>query len=179
MQGYNLKFDIASSGLQLEAWMLPLIILPVVGAFLVFQPKLMLRLLPSGLQGRLRIIFSWFFFLFSTTISAIWLTSYLATYLHLRDARVTNGFQTVEGCLQGFHPMPEGGHDSERLLFGGIAFEYSDYTVTPAFNVTEPLGGPIHADSRVRIGYVGPDIVRVETIDNACPKAPDLGRPGK
>ena len=75
--------------------------------------------------------------------------------------------------------MPEGGHDSERLLVGGLAFEYSDYIATPAFNNTESHGGPIHADSRVRIGYVGTDIVRVETIDNVCPRAPEIGAPSK
>lgn len=179
MHDYNLNFDIASNSIQLHVWMIPLVILPVVGACLVFLPKLMLTILPSGIKGEARTVFSWFFFLFSTAISTIWLFSHTTTYLQLRHARITDQFQTVEGCLQGFHPMPETGHDTERLLVGGRAFAYSDYQPTPAFNKTESHGGPIHADSRVRLGYVGSDIVKVETIDNVCPRAPDIGAPSE
>ena len=38
------------------------LIFVAVGVLLVFRPALMQRILPSGLQGRARVIFSWFFF---------------------------------------------------------------------------------------------------------------------
>lgn len=178
MQGYKLNFDVAS-GMRFEIWMLPLVILPLVGACLVFLPKTTSKLLPHPAQGSWRTAFSWFYFIFSSTISIVWIISHTGTYLQLRNSVVTNSVKTVEGCLQGFHPMPEGGHDTERLLVDGLSFSYSDYLATPGFNKTESHGGPIHADSRVRIGYFGPDIVKVETIDHACPHAPDIDAPNR
>lgn len=175
MTGYNLDFDIASTPVRLDAWIIPLVILPVVGACLVFFPALMSRILPGGLKGGARTVFSWFFFLFSTSISLFAVGAQTAAYLDLRDARLSGNFASVEGCLQGFHPMPEGGHDSERLLIQGRHFEYSDYIITPAFNNSESHGGPIHPDSQVRIGFVGSHILRLETMDHACPRAPDIG----
>lgn len=179
MGDYNLVFDIAAKPFQIEIWMMPIIILPLVGAFLVFLPGPMRTVLPGGLKGKARTVFSWFFFLFSTAISTIFIVTQSASYLHLRQARTAHQFQTVEGCLEGFHRMPEGGHDTERIRVGGRSFEYSDFIITPAFNNTESHGGPIHATSRVRIGYVGSDIVKLETIDDVCPRAPDLSAPSE
>ena len=70
--------------------------------------------------------------------------------------------------------MPQEGHDVEKIEVDGHIFTYSDYISTPAFHITESHGGPIHADSKVRLAFSGQDIVRVEVQQKACPKAPDF-----
>jgi hypothetical protein len=97
-------------------------------------------------------------------------------YLSLLHARLDGTYQRTEGCVQGFHPMGREGHQLERVQVNGQEFDYSDFVLTSGFRQTEAYGGPIHADSRVRLGYVGSDIVRVEVVDHACPRAPDPGR---
>lgn len=99
--------------------------------------------------------------------------NFSANYI-LRTARSDGSFSVTEGCLQSFHPMPYDGHDTERLGINGRCFSYSDYSLTPAFNHTEAHGGPVHADSRLRVYYVGGSIVRLEVADHACPAAPDV-----
>lgn len=59
----------------------------------------------------------------------------------------------VEGVIAQFHPMPPQGHDTERFIVDGVAFAYSDYFVTPAFNTTRSHGGPLHAGAYVRLYF--------------------------
>jgi hypothetical protein len=62
----------------------------------------------------------------------------------------------VEGPIENFHPMPYGGHDTERFTVADVHFAYSDYAVTPGFNQTSSHGGPIREGLQVRITYTGP-----------------------
>jgi hypothetical protein len=61
----------------------------------------------------------------------------------------------VEGIVDSFHPMPYGGHDTERFTVDGVHFSYSDYIIDAGFNRTSSHGGPIRAGLRVRIHYSG------------------------
>jgi hypothetical protein len=65
--------------------------------------------------------------------------------------------QIVEGTVEDFHPMPFGGHDTERFRVGGVHFAYSDFVVSPGFNHTSSHGGPIRQGLAVRIHYRGPE----------------------
>ena len=169
---YRTAFDLARSGVPFEPFLLIPLVLAAVGALLVFMPGLMNRLLPGGPKGSARVIFSWFYFLFTATLSVVVLTAYYGSYFGMRQALRTGQAAVVEGCLETFHPMPEGGHDEERIKVGGQVFTYSDYILTPGFSQSESHGGPIHADSRVRIHAVGDTIARLEVVDHACPPAP-------
>jgi hypothetical protein len=107
----------------------------------------------------------------------------VAGYDHVRQVRddrateQSGNLGLVEGCLQGFHPMPVDGHDHERILVNGTSFSYSDFDEsTPGFNNTSSHGGPIQADSAVQIHYIGNTIVKLAVSDHACPHAPDLPR---
>ncbi|MCB2088518.1 MAG: hypothetical protein R3E18_04320 [Sphingomonadaceae bacterium] len=84
----------------------------------------------------------------------------------------------VAGCLDYYHPMPEAGHDRETVALGGRIFRHSDFRLHAAFNNTASNGGPIHADSEVRLWYSGSKILRAEVKPNACPAAPDPGEYG-
>jgi hypothetical protein len=171
---YRVAFDLADQPFRLNppSVVVPLI-LTVVGALLVFMPARMQRLLPNWPMGVSRKGFSWFYFLGSGFSLMIFAYSWINSSLTLRSVEKNGAAQVVEGCMETFHPMPVTGHDTERLTIKGQAFEYSDYIITPAFSRTESHGGPVHADSRLKIFHVGGDIVRLEVADHACPPAED------
>ena len=79
--------------------------------------------------------------------------------------------------MQGFHPMPFEGHDEERIRVNGEGFSYTDYDLSPRFHNSEGHGGPIHADSAVKVWFEGNNIVRLAVSDHACPIAPDIAQP--
>lgn len=65
--------------------------------------------------------------------------------------------RVVEGTVEDFHPMPYGGHDTERFRVGAVHFAYSDFEVISGFHQTSSHGGPIREGLAVRIHYRGPD----------------------
>ncbi len=67
--------------------------------------------------------------------------------------------------------------EKERLQINGRLFEYQDLIFIPAFHTTEYGGGPIYADSKLRLTVAGDYIVKVEVQQHACPAAPDFPRP--
>lgn len=168
---YRTVFDAATPNAGFSPFMLIPLVLAGVGALLVFMPKTMERLLPNGPKGAARTVFSWFYFLFSSTMSVLVIGGYFVGSDELRQGLESGQAVVSEGCLETFHPMPEAGHDDERIRVGGRLFTYSDYVLTSGFNQSESHGGPIHADSRVRIHAVGDTIARLEVIDHACPPA--------
>jgi hypothetical protein len=103
--------------------------------------------------------------------SLLWTAnSFSETYFpHLRHKALTqdNRCRTVEGPVERFVPMPYTGHGVESFSVGGAAFEYSDFIVTDGFNNTSSHGGPVRADSYVRICYDPSDgaILRLEIRD--------------
>jgi hypothetical protein len=63
--------------------------------------------------------------------------------------------RVVEGEVRNFHPMPAGGHDTERFAVGGVQFAYSEYAIGPGFRHTSAHGGPMREGLPVRIHYSG------------------------
>jgi hypothetical protein len=99
-----------------------------------------------------------------------------------REAVRTGPIQKAEGCLDYFLPGSTGegrwtGVD-ERWSVAGRRLSYSQGDMGSAFHQIEARGGPVHADSRVRVSLVpdthsgGANIVRLEVQDGACPAAP-------
>jgi hypothetical protein len=178
MGGYRLAFDVGSRTHHFEAWTAPLIILPCVFFILAITPQMYVdRIFNRGLKGAAGKAFSIIGFLFSASIAAFVLVGHSGLGEELKTAEKRGAYSVAEGCLEAFHAMPVDGHDNERLRVAGHYFEYSDFMMTPAFNNTESHGGPIHADSKVRISFIDDEIIRLEVIDHACPKAPDLPKP--
>ncbi len=62
-------------------------------------------------------------------------------------------YQTVEGPVTNFDPMPYEGHRPECFSVQGKRFCYSDYVISPGFRNTVSHGGPIRPGLRVRIAY--------------------------
>lgn len=68
--------------------------------------------------------------------------------------RAIESSPVVEGSVESFHPMPSGGHDTERFDVAGVHFEYSHWSVSQGFNQDVTVGGPIREGLYVRIHYV-------------------------
>jgi hypothetical protein len=97
--------------------------------------------------------FAGFFLGFSVLWTVVSGVSILGSYFGPRRALSDGSARVVEGVVEDFHPMPKGGHDTERFTVGGVRFEYSDFIVSPGFNRTSSHGGPIREGLHVRIHY--------------------------
>ena len=170
---YRLVFDIADHPFPLGPALFVPLIFTAIGALLVFRPALMRRLLPWGLQGRSRQVFSWVYFVFAILVTGSFLTTTLGQSHRLKTALARGEAEVSEGCLQAFHPKPVSGHGTERLRLNGRCFAYSDQVVTPGDNRTEARGGPVPADRGLRVTHLDGTILRLEVRDHACPAVPD------
>ncbi len=75
-------------------------------------------------------------------------------------------YQTVEGVVYDFHPMPYEGHQDECFSVQDQQFCYSDYEIAPGFNNATSHGGPIRSGLPVRIAYRDGRILRLDIPDN-------------
>lgn len=172
---YRLVFDMADHPLPLGPGLFIPLVFVAIGALMVFRPVLMQRLLPGGLQGRARRLFSWIYLVFAIAVTGAFLASNLGRSHDLKLARERGDVEVTEGCLEAFHPMAASGHEKESFRLKGRCLAYSDYVITPGFHHTEARGGPVHADSRVRVTHTAGTILRLEVQDHACPAAPEPG----
>jgi hypothetical protein len=159
---FTTVYDAAQQGHP--AWRMNGIGVALVGAglLLVLAPDLMQRLMPRGLQGRARTIFSWFF-LCVALIGAFVIFRGTTHPFDAAAAMSRDGkFHVVEGQVGNFVPMPYTGHAHESFVVGGKTFSYSDYILTGCFNNATSHGGPSKPGLTVRISHVGNCIVRLE-----------------
>ncbi len=112
-----------------------------------------------------------FSLLWTTTAAIQTLWSHASAVQAVRIGRTS----IVVGKVEDFHPMPSGGHGSERFRVGDVHFAYSDDAVTSAFHHTTARGGPMKPDLYVRIHYTGllrdATILRLEIWDGASKTA--------
>ncbi|NOW45416.1 hypothetical protein FHW96_001571 [Novosphingobium sp. SG751A] len=130
----------------------------------------------------------------TTVLAVVWIggMSYGAgiEISHVRQARDevrTGMYQSVQGCLESFHPgkpYASKNVDADELWsVAGEHFEYGMGQVTFAWHQVEPQGGAVHADSWVSVDFMRDDdyrrndILRLAVKQHACPKAPDILQP--
>jgi hypothetical protein len=97
---------------------------------------------------------------------------HLLAYGRLERAIAANNVEIVTGCLSGFAPARTGWSESDVIVMGQRIIRYGGRVSGPGFRQIEAAGGPIHADSQVRIVLVGDTIVRLDVDQHACPVAP-------
>jgi hypothetical protein len=162
-------FDIADVGFR--DWTFPAVglIFVAIGIGLVLFPSVLRTVnvpyfeFEPGIQKFGRYAFAVFAIVW--TVAAFW-----GTYSqHQRHASLLgdNQCRVVEGQVEKFVPMPYEGHANESFSVSGVHFAYSDYIVTDGFDNTSSHGGPITAESYVRICYDPRDnaILRLEIRD--------------
>jgi hypothetical protein len=162
-------FDVLDAGFR--DWKfaaIGLILVAVTLANVVFGDKL-----PRALRLRIQFLRPWPWAMTLARYAALafalfWTAGAFSTtyFQHQRHRALAeqNQCRVVEGPVQDFVPMPFTGHAQESFFVAGVPFRYSDYGVTDAFNNTASHGGPIDADSYVRICYDPSDnaILRLE-----------------
>lgn len=136
--------------------------------------------LRHGWRGRKRI----------AAFAIVWLglTSYISAIdaldvLSIRQKLAASDVITVEGCPSYFHPGLQYGSKTmvgdERWSIAGYEFSYGAGEIRPGYHVTEPNGGVVHRDTRLRVSFVisphygRAEIVRLIVASHACPPAPD------
>ena len=160
---FDTVFDAAQAGYNVWSLFVVCGLLAVaVGGLMVFAPDFMKHLSPI-VQGKAGGIFCLAFAIF---LNVALLASTYIEYASIRHALRTGEYQTVEGVVMDFVPMPPNGHAMESFRVGGVPFQYSDYDITSAFNKTESHGGPIHAGRYVRIAYLDNKIIKLEVARN-------------
>lgn len=108
---------------------------------------------------------------FASLAGLVWIVITFFTlkeYFNTKKIYVQRSFSIVEGRVRNFHPVPAGGHDSEKFDVAGVHFELSDYDAgTYGYNNAASHGGVIREDLAVRIGYFNNGdknvIVKLET----------------
>lgn len=64
-------------------------------------------------------------------------------------------YETVEGYVENFVPMPYEGHAQESFEINGVYFEYSDYSSLPGYHNAKSHGGVIIGDGQhLNIRYI-------------------------
>src|SRR4051794_154882 len=100
------------------------------GALLFFIGKMM-KVFP----GDRRQVMSALFMGFAILWMVAWSCSLFMDFRLLHEYR-SGRYQTVEGTVTDFHPMPPMGHANESFVVNGIRFSYSNFAITPCFNRT-------------------------------------------
>lgn len=117
-------------------------------------------------------IFLLIVFVFVIAFSSIAISSYAIMYDETVGAYERGEYQTVEGYVESFNPMPYEGHMRESFEINDVEFEYSDYNIIPGYNNAKSHGGVIRGDNQhLKIGYVyfekyGNVIVYIEELES-------------
>jgi hypothetical protein len=92
---------------------------------------------------------------FAGLMALIVIPSTILDYVRTRSIYTHQTYQTVEGSVTDFDPMPVTGHRLETFKVAGIRFAFSDFDETDyGYNNTASHGGVIRQGLRVRIAYL-------------------------
>lgn len=103
-----------------------------------------------------------FFCLFGVLWLGIAEASVLSVDWQAFTAYQKGDYQTVEGIVTNFHPMPYEGHQDECFSVQDQRFCYSDFGGGPGFHNSASRGGPIRPGLQVRIVYREGRILRLD-----------------
>lgn len=107
-----------------------------------------------GFKRKYGMVFGIIFSSFAVIFSVVSVPAILGEYFKTKSVYDNNLYQTTEGVVENFHPMPASGHDSERFTVNGIEFEFSDFDIGDyGYNNAASLGGAIKEGLKVRIGF--------------------------
>ena len=104
-------------------------------------------------------------YIFSLVVSVIFLSAgtyagiaYFSTnvaYIEIYEKYKSGEYEIVEGTVENFHPMPEGGHDTEHFEVDGVYFEYMARNAKHYYSQCKKDGGFITGNGqKVKIWYV-------------------------
>lgn len=144
---YYTYFEI--SAISLPWWEMPISVVLIIVGILLWRMKGRAKIasVPFWLVGLIWLVFMPLIF----NDSAQQIRGY-------RSGR----YKVVEGPVANFRPMTPSGHDTESFTVDGVLFSYSNFVLSPCFNQTVIVGGPIKKGLKVRISYIDDCIVKLE-----------------
>ena len=93
--------------------------------------------------------------LVSLTVCSISVASQIDMYQDIVAAYEDGRYQTVEGYVEDFIPMPPEGHAHESFQINGVCFDYSENTALQGYNKTKENGGVISGNGQhLKIRYI-------------------------
>lgn len=179
---YRLVFDLQTSDIRLTNYlfMLPGVIIFLCGAVTYFfRERLSNPFRAKPMPQR----FPFFLLLFGLLWMQLTGLSLYAQYDTMKQALHMGKVSVVEGNVIDFIPMPILGHKKEHFCVSGsqACFSYSDYEVTPGFNITNAHGGPIQTGLPVKVTYRDNVILKLEVgkhgVSYAEKNNPDMPPP--
>jgi hypothetical protein len=171
MQDLRLIYDISSQTPRFGGMMFPLLFVAIGLSIFFYHKKIADKTAKSSFgidKRKYGMFFGILFASFAGLISAFVIPSQIAEYQQTKRIFNNKNYKTVEGKVTNYHPMPAGGHDTERFTVDSVQFEYSDYDLTDyGYNNAASKGGVIKEGLYVRIGYFNNGnqnvILRLET----------------
>lgn len=155
------------------------LLIPVIMfILLLFMPKLQAQAFArAGKELTIRSkrttkLFQMIGLLFAGAFLIMMISENIDLYKTTVGAYRSGNYETVEGYVDSFIPMPEGGHSRESFEIDGVHFEYSENLIPSAYSKTKSNGGVIRGNGQyLRIGYIfhpnyGNVIVYIEEIDS-------------
>ncbi|MBL4789916.1 MAG: hypothetical protein JKY60_13035 [Kordiimonadaceae bacterium] len=95
-------------------------------------------------------------------LTVVWFALGYARYNKVVTFYQDGQYETVEGIVENFIPLPRENGAVESFTVKGKKFHYSDYRIEPGFRNSRPHGGPMNAGIYVRIRHSGNMILRLE-----------------
>jgi hypothetical protein len=133
-------------------------------AFIILFPKIQEKILIC--QGkeltktakRIVRIFCIFCSIFIGSVTLVMITGEISMYNNVVKAYQRGEYETVEGYVKNFEPMPYAGHAKESFEINGVSFSYSDYEIQQGYHNAKSHGGVIKGDGQyLKIGYIQED----------------------
>jgi hypothetical protein len=148
---YKTVFEITNKGFDLIL-LLPVLFILIGLSISLFNIKYNKSKSPTK---KFTIIFGFIFSGFALLMSLAIIPNKLSTWYKTNKIFENKEYQVVEGVIENFHPMPEGGHDIESFTVNGVKFAYSDYELIYGFNNAASHGGPLKENGQqVRLSYI-------------------------
>ena len=146
----------AAFELDFALLVVPLLFFASLIAFLVFVKKkrdsAADRASKTGIQ--IGMIFSGGLAIQLALFTAILIFYHAGMYQATVGAYQRGEYQTVEGYVTEFDPMPATGHARESFTINGVCFAYSDFESQSGYHNARSLGGVITGDGQhLKIGY--------------------------
>jgi uncharacterized SAM-binding protein YcdF (DUF218 family) len=152
-------FDLVEDGLR-QIW-----IMPLGGLALVALTAMCVVIM----RRSERAWFAWLMLAIAGIFTVVSTVVPLSTYFKYRRALATGMYESVEGRVENFKPMPAGGHDNERFTIRGEEFVYGDYTNSPFFHKAAVNGGPVREGAYLKVSHVRGNIIRLEVCTPTRP----------
>lgn len=156
MKELHLIYDFSDTPIQFK----PLLILGLIALLGIYsyfnnknkkeEGKILFRTMPADKVRNIASIWCIFSIILFSFMSAFMVKIYFHNVKIYRSGLV----RQIEGKVCNYHPMPFGGHDTERFDVQNIHFEFADDILSDGgYHIAASRGGVIKPDLYARITY--------------------------